>query len=259
MLVDSHCHLDFPDFEGEHDGLIARARAAGVAAMLTIGTRPSQFAQVRDLAERYDEVWCSVGLHPHDAAAEPDVDEEALIALAQHPKAVAIGETGLDYHYEHSPRPRQQESFRAHARAARACDLPLVVHARDADDDVADILAEEMAAGPFRGVIHCFTAGRALAERALEMGLYISFSGIVTFKNAGDIRAIARDVPAERLLVETDAPYLAPVPHRGKRNAPEFLPHTATHVAELRAVPLEELAAQTTRNFHALFSKARAP
>ena len=200
-----------------------------------------------------------MGVHPHEAANEPNIDAERLIELARHPKVVGIGETGLDYYYDNSPRTRQRESFRVHIQAARKTGLPLIVHSRDADEDTASILEDEMTKGAFGGVIHCFTAGQGLAERALALGLYLSFSGIVTFKNADDLRAVAKTVPLDRLLVETDAPYLAPVPNRGKRNEPEFVRHTAALVAELKDVSLDEFAAATTANFFALFNEARAP
>src|SRR6266849_1055313 len=206
MLVDSHCHLDFPDFAEERDAVIARARAAGVGAMLTIGTRLDQFAEVRAIAEAYDDVWCSVGAHPHEAADHAATTAADLAALAAHPRVVGIGETGLDFHYDHSPRDVQEQVFRAHIAASQASGLPLIIHAREADDEVARILRE---AAPPPGVLHCFSSGRALAEAALELGFYISISGIVTFRNADELRRVVRDVPLERLLVETDAPYLA--------------------------------------------------
>ena len=259
MLVDSHCHLDFPDFAVDLDQLVDRAHANDVGVMLTIGTLTGAFDKVAGIAERFDDIWCSVGVHPHEVEKEPDIDAERLIELARHPKVIGIGETGLDYYYDNSPRARQRESFRVHIAAARATGLPLIVHSRDADEDTAAILEDEMAKGPFGGVIHCFTAGKGLAEEALAFGFHISFSGIVTFKNADDLRAVAKTVPLERLLVETDAPYLAPVPNRGKRNEPEFVRHTAALVAELKAVSLDAFAAATTANFFTLFSKARAP
>lgn len=256
MLIDSHCHLDFPDFTGDLDAVVARAKAAGVGAMLTIGTRLAKAEQVIAVAERYDNIWCTVGIHPHEAEAEAAVQVETLIALASHPKVVGIGETGLDYYYEHAPRAAQKANFRTHIAAARATGLPLIVHARDADADTAAILTEEMAQGAFSGLIHCFTSGAALAETALALGLSISFSGIVTFKTAGALRAVAATVPDDRLLVETDAPYLAPVPHRGRRNEPAFVADTARLVAELRGTPPAALARQTTDNFRRLFAKA---
>jgi TatD DNase family protein len=252
MLIDSHCHLDFADFGAEREEVIARARRAGVGGMLTICTKITEFAQVRALAEIHDDIWCSVGVHPHEAAEQPEAD---LVALAQHPKVVGIGECGLDFYYDHSPRDRQEEVFRAHCAAGRTSGLPLIIHTRDADAETARVLEEEK---PPAAVLHCFSSGRGLAEKALELGYYISFSGIVTFKNAVELRAIARDVPLERLLVETDAPYLTPVPMRGKRNEPAYVVHTASLVAELKGVSPEALAAATTENFFRLFQKARS-
>lgn len=256
MLVDSHCHLDFPDFADELDDVVARAGEAGVGWMLTIGTHVTRFEQVRAVAERFDNVWCSVGVHPHEAASEPEMTPDALAGLADHPKVVGFGESGLDYYYEHSPREAQQKSFRAHIAAARQTGLPLIVHSRDADDDTIEILRDEHARGPFSGLIHCFTAGPGLAECAVELGLYVSFSGIVTFKKADDLRQTARNVPAERLLVETDAPYLAPEPKRGKRNEPAYVALTAARLAEVRGEGPEALARATTDNFFRLFTKA---
>jgi len=256
MLVDSHCHLDFKDFGDELDDVVGRAGDSGVGAMVTICTHLSRFAAVRAVAERYDNIWCSVGVHPHEAGAEGQSAADALVELAGHPKVVGIGETGLDYYYDNSPRDAQRQSFRAHIEAARQTGLPLIVHSRDADDEMADILREEYAAGPFTGVMHCFSSGRALAEAALEIGFYISFSGILTFKSADEVRAIARDVPAERLLVETDAPFLAPVPNRGKRNEPAFVVHTAAQLADIKGLGSAELARLTTDNFYRLFGRA---
>jgi TatD DNase family protein len=256
MLVDSHCHLDFPELAAEEDAVLSRAREAGVGAMLTIGTRLDSFDKVRGVAERHPHIWCSVGVHPHEAKEEGQRTPDRLLDLARHPKVVGIGETGLDYFYEHSPRAEQQESFRAHIAAARRSGLPLIVHTRDADDDTAAILREEMQVGAFTGLIHCFSSGRAVAEAALELGLSISISGIVTFKAAEPLRAIVRDIPLERLLVETDAPYLAPVPRRGKRNEPAFVAHTAAKVAELKGVPMSDLERITTDNFFRLFRKS---
>jgi TatD DNase family protein len=258
MLVDSHCHLDFPELQTDLPGVLARAAEAGVMAMLTIGTRLDRFRGVRAVAESAPNIWCTVGIHPHEAAEEP-IDEPArLIAEASHPKVIGIGEAGLDYFYEHSPREDQIRNFRAHIAAARETGLPLVVHARDADDDLCQILRDEHARGAFPGLIHCFSSGRGLAETALELGLFISISGIITFKKADELRAIVRDVPLERLLVETDAPYLAPVPHRGRSNEPAFVRHTAGAVAAIKGVTPEMLAEQTTANFFRLFSKARS-
>jgi TatD DNase family protein len=256
MLVDSHCHLDFPDFAAERDAVVARARAAGIGTMLTISTRLDQFAQVRAIAEAYDDIWCSVGAHPHEAADHAATTAAELTAMATHPRVVGIGETGLDFHYDHSPRDVQEQVFRAHIAASRASGLPLIVHAREADDRIAGILREEQ---PAAGVLHCFSSGRFLAEAALDLGFYISISGIVTFRNAEDLRAIVRDVPLDRLLVETDAPYLAPVPYRGKRNEPAYVAATAAAVAALKGVEPGELAAATTANFFRLFAKARPP
>jgi TatD DNase family protein len=256
MLVDSHCHLDFPDFAEERDAVIARARGAGVGAMLTIGTRLDQFPGVRAIAEAYPEIWCSVGAHPHEAVDHAAISGAGLAALAAHPRVVGIGETGLDFHYDHSPRDVQEEVFRAHIAASQESGLPLIIHAREADDEVAGILRE---AAPPPGVLHCFSSGRRLAEAALGLGFYISISGIVTFRNADELRGIVRDVPLERLLVETDAPYLAPVPYRGRRNEPAYVAATAACVAALKGITPDELAAATTDNFFRLFHKAVRP
>jgi TatD DNase family protein len=256
MLVDSHCHLDFPDFAPEREAVIARARAAGVATMLTICTRLDQFDSARSIAETHDGIWCSVGAHPHEAADHAALLPEQLVALANHPKVVGIGETGLDFRYDLSPRDVQERVFRAHIATSRDIGLPLIVHARDADDEIARILDEER---PSPGVLHCFSSGRALAEAALDLGFYISLSGIVTFRNAEELRAIARDVPLDRLLIETDAPYLAPVPYRGKRNEPAFVATTAAAVAKLKGVEIDDLAAATSENFFRLFTKAARP
>ncbi|MSO92718.1 MAG: TatD family deoxyribonuclease [Rhodospirillales bacterium] len=256
MLVDSHCHLDFPDFAQELDAVVARAGAAGIGTMLTIGTKVSEFPRVLAVAERYENVFCTVGIHPHEAGREPGTTADDLVRMAEHPKVVGFGETGLDFYYEHSPRDAQEKSFRAHAAAARAAGLPLIVHSRDADGETSRILQEEHAKGPFMGLVHCFTGGRGLAEAALAIGFHISFSGIVTFKKADDLRAIARDVPADRIMVETDSPYLAPVPMRGKRNEPAFAVHTAAVLAGLRGVPEADFNAATTETFFRLFTKA---
>ncbi len=256
MLIDSHCHLDFPELTSDESGVLARARTAGVGGMLTIGTRLDQFERVRAIAERHDNVWCSVGVHPHEAKEEGQRTPDRLIEATRHPKVVGIGETGLDFYYEHSPREEQAESFRAHIAASRQTGLPLIVHTRNADAETGDMLEEEHRKGAFPGLIHCFSSGRAVAERALALGLYISISGIVTFKAAEDLRAIVRDVPLDRLLVETDAPYLAPIPKRGKTNEPAFVAYTAAKVAELKGVSLGELEAATTDNFFRLFTKA---
>jgi TatD DNase family protein len=256
MLVDSHCHLDFPDFAAERDAVIARAFAAGVGTMVTINTRLDQFERVSRIAEAEPAIWCSVGAHPHEAADHADLLPRRLVELSHHPKVVGIGETGLDFHYDLSPRPVQEAVFRAHIAASQETGLPLIIHAREADDEIAGILAVER---PPPGVLHCFSSGRALAERALDLGFYVSISGIVTFRNAQALRAIVRDIPLDRLLVETDAPYLAPVPYRGKRNEPSFVTATAAAVATLKEVAPERLAEVTTGNFFRLFGKARPP
>jgi TatD DNase family protein len=259
MLVDSHCHLDFPDFEGERDAIIARAREAGVGRMVTISTRVRRFDRIRAIAEAHDEVFCSVGTHPHNAAEELDVTAEELVRLAEHPKVVAIGEAGLDYFYDHSPREAQAQGFRTHVAAARETGLPLVIHARDADADVAAILEDETGKGAFPFILHCFSSGRALAETGVKLGGYVSFSGIVTFKRSEELREIAKDMPRERLLVETDAPYLAPIPYRGKRNEPAYVAHTAEVLGETIGVSAEEIARITTDNFFRLFKKMPRP
>jgi len=256
MLIDSHCHLDFPELASDEPGVLARARAAGVAGMLTIGTRLDQFDRVRAIAERHDNVWCSVGVHPHEAKEEGQRAPDRLVEAARHAKVIGIGETGLDFYYEHSPREEQATSFRAHIAAARETSLPLIVHTRDADAETGDFLEEEYRKGAFTGLIHCFSSGPEVARRALALGMYISISGIVTFKAAEALRATVRDIPLERLLVETDAPYLAPVPKRGKTNEPAFVAHTAAKVAELKGVGIAELEAATTDNFFRLFGKA---
>ncbi len=256
MLVDSHCHLDFPDFESELDVIVTRAEAAGVGAMLTISTRVRQFERIRAVAERFANVCCSVGTHPHYATEEEDVRVNEILAAASHRKVVAIGEAGLDYHYENSPIPAQEQGFRLHIAAARETSLPLVIHSRDADERTARILEEEMAKGAFSAVLHCFTGGRDLARRGLKLGLYVSFSGVLTFNKSDDLRAIAADIPLDRLLVETDAPYLAPVPMRGKRNEPSFVRHTAKVLAQVKGMSEAEIARVTTENFFRLFSKA---
>jgi TatD DNase family protein len=259
FLVDSHCHLDFPDYEGKVDEVVARARAAGVGVCVSIGTELSRFPGVRAVAEQFADVWCSVGVHPHEAKKELLEDAAPLIAEAGHPKVVAIGETGLDYYYEHSPKAQQQANFREHIAAARQTGLPVIVHTRDADDDTIAILRDEMEKGAFTGLIHCFTGTQKLADAALELGLYISVSGIATFKNSTALRDVIKSVPLERLLVETDAPYLAPVPHRGKTNEPAFVVHTAAMLADLKGVTPDQLATATTENFFRLFSKVVRP
>lgn len=257
-LIDSHCHLDFPDFAEELDEVVARAGRAGISHMVTISTHLSRFERVRAVAERFDNVFCSVGIHPHEAGTEAEVSTAELVELARHPKVVGIGETGLDFYYEHSPRDVQERQFRTHIEAARETGLPLIVHTRDADTDTIRILEEEHAKGAFPGLIHCFSASQALAERMVAIGLYISFSGIVTFKKADELRDVAKILPADRILVETDSPYLAPVPRRGKRNEPAFTAFTAQKIAELRGVSAAEIAATTTANFKRLFAKAGA-
>jgi TatD DNase family protein len=258
MLFDSHCHLDYLARDGDLEDVIARARAAGVTTMITICTKLSEFDVVRTIAEGHADIYCSVGVHPHEAEVEGQDDTRRLVAHAGHPKVVGIGETGLDYYYEHAPRQRQQDSFRAHISAARETGLPLIVHSRDADDDTADILREGRGQGPYSGVIHCFTAGPELARAALDLGLYISISGIVTFRKAEALRAVVRDIPLDRLLIETDAPYLAPEPKRGKRNEPAFVAHTAAAVAKIKEVSVNELADTTAANARRLFSKIGA-
>jgi TatD DNase family protein len=255
MLVDSHCHLDFPDFAEELDQVVDRARGAGVTTLVTIGTRVRRFPQVRTVAERFENVYCSVGTHPHNAHEELDVTVDELARLTDHRKVVAIGEAGLDYHYDNSPREAQRAGFITHIGAARATGLPLVIHAREADDDLAAILKAETEKGPFPAVLHCFSSGRRLAETAIALGHYVSFSGILTFKNSQEIRDIARDLPGDRILVETDAPYLAPPPHRGRRNEPAFVVQTADVLADVRGVTRDAIAALTSENFFRLFSK----
>ena len=257
MLVDSHCHLDFDTFAPDLDAVVERAKLAGVDTCVSIGTRLSEFPRVRAIAERFPDVWCSVGVHPHEAEVEPLADAAPLIEAAKHRKVVGIGETGLDYYYEHSSREAQAANFRAHISAARATGLPLVVHTRDAEGDTAAILRAEMERGAFTGLIHCFTGSSKLAAAALELGFLISVSGIATFKNSAALREVIASVPLERLLVETDAPYLAPIPHRGKRNEPAFVAHTASMLAGLKGVGADQLAKITTDNFFRLFSKAR--
>jgi TatD DNase family protein len=255
MLIDTHCHLDFPDFAAELDAVVARARAAGIARMVTISTRVKRHAEVLAVAERFPDVYCSVGTHPHHAHEELDIGTDELIERTRHPKVVAIGEAGLDYHYDSSPRDAQEQGFRNHIAAARATGLPLVIHSRDADADMARILEEETGKGAFPAVLHCFTGGRELAQRAVALGLSISFTGILTFKKSDELRAIAQSLPADRVLVETDAPYLAPGPYRGKRNEPAFVTETAKVLAATRGVPDDEIARQTTANFFRLFRK----
>lgn len=259
MLVDSHCHLDFPDFAEELDAVVERAGEAGIGMMLTIGTRLSTFDRVLAVAERFPNVWCTVGIHPNEAANEEPTSVERLLELAQHPKVVGFGETGLDYFYEYSGVEAQQRNFRIHIEAAREAGLPVVIHTRDADADTARILREETDKGPFKALLHCFSSSQQLADEALELGLYISISGIVTFKKAEALKATVTTLPLDRLLVETDAPYLAPIPFRGKRNEPAYTAHTAQVVADLQSIPLKTLAAATTANFLNLFTKVPRP
>lgn len=257
MLVDSHCHLNYKGLVEEQGAVLDRARQSGVTAMLNISTRESEWRDIVATAEREPDVWASIGIHPHEADAHPDIDLAKLVSEAAHPRVVAIGETGLDYYYEHSDRERQKQSFRTHIHAARETGLPIIVHTRDAEDDTADIMAEEMEQGAYTGVIHCFTASDDFAQKALAMGLYISISGIVTFKNAKDLQESAAQLPADKLLVETDAPFLAPVPHRGKTGEPAFVADTARFLAALRQEDFGELCERTSANFYQLFTKAR--
>ncbi len=258
MLIDSHCHLDFPEFAAELPDVIARAGAAGVGRMITISTQVSRYSAYRDIAERFDNVWFTVGTHPHRAHEEPDISVQEIVDLAAHPRCIGIGEAGLDYHYDKSPRDIAEIVFRRHIEAARRTQLPLVIHSRDADADMAKILRDEMGKGAFNALLHCFTSSRELAQTGLELGLDVSFSGVVTFKNSAELREIARDVPMQRLLVETDAPFLAPTPHRGKRNEPAFVAQTAAVLAELKAVTPAEFATTTTANVLRVFSKMPA-
>lgn len=256
MLVDSHCHLDFPDFEAERDAVIGRAREAGVGLMVTISTRVRQFDRIRAIAEAYENVFCTIGTHPHNAEEEAGIPASELVKIAtSHPKVVGIGEAGLDYFYDKAPRDLQAQGFRAHIEAARETRLPLVIHARQADEDVIRILDEETGKGAFPFILHCFSSGPELARRGVELGGHVSFSGILTFKNSQEIRDIAKTVPTDRLLVETDAPYLAPVPFRGKRNEPAFVAKTAAVLADTIGVTAEEIARITTENFFRLFTK----
>jgi TatD DNase family protein len=259
MLIDSHCHLDFPDFAQTRDAVVERARAAGVERMVTISTRVKRLGEILTIAETYPDVFCSVGTHPHHADEELDVSIADLVAATRHPKVVAIGEAGLDYFYDNSPRDAQAVGFRNHIAAARETALPLVIHSRDADADMAHILEEETRNGAFPAVLHCFTGGEDLARRAIALGLFISFTGILTFKNSGPLRDIAAKLPADRILVETDAPYLAPGKYRGKRNEPAFVIETANVLAETRGVSFDTIARQTSDNFFKLFGKVPRP
>jgi len=258
MLADSHCHLNYKGLVEEQQAVLERARARGVTAMLNISTREREWDDVIATAEREPDVWATVGIHPHEADQHPDVDTAKLVERTRHPRVVGIGESGLDYYYDHSDRARQQASFRAHIAAARETGLPLVVHTRDAEEDTTAILREEMGKGAYPGVIHCFTASRKFADIALDLGFYISISGIVTFKNARDLQETAAQLPLDRLLIETDAPFLAPVPHRGKTGEPGFVADTAAFLAELRGEDSEQLKEVTARNFHTLFAKTAA-
>jgi TatD DNase family protein len=259
MLVDSHCHLDFPDFAQELDNIVARADAAGIGRIVTISTRVRRQDQILAIAERFPSVYCSVGTHPHNAHEELDLNVEDLVVRTRHPKVVAIGEAGLDYHYDNSPRFAQAQGFRNHIAAARATGLPLVIHSREADDDTAAILEEETGKGAFPAVLHCFTGGPELARRAIALGLSISFTGILTFKNSQNLRDIAASLPPDRILVETDAPYLAPGRYRGKRNEPAYVVEIAKVLAETRGVTFDQIARETTDNFFKLFSKVSRP
>ena len=256
MLVDSHCHLDFEVFDEDRVETIARAVDAGIGRIVTICTMVSRFDAIRELSRGSEIIDCTLGVHPHHVATEGITPSEQLIDSAAAPEVVGIGETGLDYYYDRSPRDDQKKSFRNHISAARTTDLPIIIHTRDADEDMMEILAAEMEIGAFSGVLHCFSSSRTLAQKALDLGLYISFSGIVTFKKSGELREIARDVPMERILVETDAPFLAPVPNRGKRNEPSFVVHTAAAVAELKGVNIQEFTERTSNNFFKLFKKS---
>ena len=258
MFVDSHCHLNYEGLVEDQPGVLARARAAGVSMMLNISTRAAEWDAVIATAERESDVMASVGIHPHEADQHPDVDTETLVEKARHPRVIGIGESGLDYYYDHSDRERQRQSFRAHIAAARETQLPLIVHTRDAEEDTYDILAEEMGKGRYPALIHCFTAGRDFADKVLALGLYVSISGIVTCKNARALQDAAKAIPLDRLLIETDSPFLAPVPHRGRPCEPAYVADTARFLSALRNEPLERLAAATSANFHALFTKAAA-
>ncbi len=257
MLIDSHCHLNYPGLREDVPGVLARAHAAGVGGFLGISTKRGEWDEVIALADAEPDVWATVGIHPHEADMHPDTDAATLIDATRHARVVGIGETGLDYFYDKSDRDRQRASFRAHILAARATGLPLIVHTRDAEADTLALL-QEPGEGPLRGVIHCFTASQAFADEALALGFYISLSGIVTFKNARDLQATAATIPSDRLLVETDSPFLAPVPMRGKTCEPGFVAHTARFIADLRGEGVETLAASTSANFHRLFAKALA-
>jgi TatD DNase family protein len=256
MLIDSHCHLEYKGLVEDQQGVLVRAREAGVGGFLSISTRQREWAQVIGTAEREADVWASVGIHPHEADAHADLGEAALLEAAAHPKVIAIGETGLDYYYDHSDRDMQKALFRRHISVSRHTGLPVIIHTRDAEDDTFAILAEEMEKGAFPALIHCFTASADFGRKVLDLGLTISLSGIVTFKNAKDLQAVAAELPEDRILVETDAPFLAPIPHRGRVCEPAFTADTARFVADLRGTTAEALAETTTRNFFRLFGKA---
>ena len=257
MLVDSHCHLSYDGLVEQVPQVIERAQRAGITHMLCICSRLSEFELVSQLAETNDNVFCSVGIHPHESDKEPETNVQTLVDLANHRKTIGIGETGLDFYYDNSPREKQEKNFRTHIRAARESGLPIIIHTRDADDKTAEVLREEYRDGPFSGVIHCFSAGEALAQSALELGLFISLSGIITFKNAEKLRKTVKLLPLDRILVETDAPFLAPVPVRGKQNEPAFVVYTVQKLAEILTVSFDEITEITTKNFFELFSKAR--
>jgi len=257
MLIDSHCHLNYKGLIEDQDAVLARARTAGIGGFLNISTRQREWADIIATAERNADVWATIGIHPHEADEHADLGEAALLEAAAHPKVIGIGETGLDYYYDHSDRAVQQALFRTHIRVSRQTGLPLIIHTRDAEDDTTRIIEEEMGEGAFPALIHCFTASADFGRRMLALGLTISISGIVTFKSAQSVADFAREVPADRLLVETDSPFLAPVPHRGKTCEPAYTADTARFVAHLRGISPEELAAQTTANFHGLFAKAK--
>ena len=259
MLIDSHCHLDFPDFSEELDQVVERAETAGIGRMVTICTRIRKFEQVLAVAERFNSIYCSVGTHPHNAHEELDISTDEIVDLTKHDKVVAVGEAGLDYYYRKDFAREQAVGLRNHIAAARETQLPLVIHSRDADDDMINILADEMEKGSYPAVLHCFSSGRNLAERGIEFGQYVSFSGILTFKGSQELRDIAADLPLDRLLVETDAPYLAPTPHRGKRNEPSYVVNTASVLAEVKGISEEEIWKTTTDNFFRLFSKVPDP
>jgi TatD DNase family protein len=256
MLIDSHCHLNYKGLVEDQAAVLERARARGVTGMLCISTREREWDEVIAIAEREPDVWASVGIHPHEADEHPDVDAAKLIAAARHPKVIGIGETGLDYYYDHSDREQQKKSFRAHIVAAREAKLPMIVHTRDAEEDTAAIIAEEMGKGAYPALIHCFTASAGFAQKMLDLGLYISVAGIVTFKNARDLQETVATLPGDRMLVETDAPFLAPVPHRGKPGEPAFVADTAAFIANLRGEDPQALMERTSHNFFTLFTKA---